>query len=705
MTDRINIKGGIFMKDHKTENLRNIGLFGHGSAGKTTIAEAMLFNTGVLDRFGKVDDGNTVTDFDPEEIKRKISISAATAPCDWKECRINAIDTPGYFDFVGEAVASLKVVDGAIIALDSIGGVEVGAEKAWDFVTEGRKACMFFVNKLDRENASFSKVVEQLRGVFGNKIVPFALPIGSEASFKGIVDIIDMKAKIREGNKTVDGDIPAELKAEAEEYRNAIIEAAAQTDEELMEKYFGGEELSREEIIKGLRLGVVAGDVAPVLCGAAVKNIGIDVLMDTVVNFMPSPADSQVPEAINSKSNEKVKIPADVNAPFSAQVYKTIADPFVGKISMFKVMSGKLTADMEVLNSSKEKKEKLSSLFLLRGKKQVAVDKLVAGDIAAVAKLQFTTTGDTLCDANNPVVFDPIQFPAPSISMAIEPKAKGDEDKIGSGLQRLVEEDPTLKVEKNTETKQTLISGMGEQHLEVVTKKLQNKFGVEVVLKDPKIPFRETIRKSAKAEGKHKKQSGGHGQYGHVWIEFEPILDGSADFEFVDKIVGGVVPRQYIPAVEKGLRECIEEGVLAGYPVVNLRCTLYDGSFHPVDSAEMPFKIAASLAYKKGMAAASPVLLEPIYHVEVLVPDEYMGDIIGDLNKKRGRILGMEPCGKMQKVSAEAPLAEMFKYATDLRSMTQARGSFTMEFERYEEVPAQIAQKIIEAANAEREKE
>ena len=472
MTDRINIKGGIFMKDHKTENLRNIGLFGHGSAGKTTIAEAMLFNTGVLDRFGKVDDGNTVTDFDPEEIKRKISISAATAPCDWKECRINAIDTPGYFDFVGEAVASLKVVDGAIIALDSIGGVEVGAEKAWDFVTEGRKACMFFVNKLDRENASFSKVVEQLRGVFGNKIVPFALPIGSEASFKGIVDIIDMKAKIREGNKTVEGDIPAELKAEAEEYRNAIIEAAAQTDEELMEKYFGGEELSREEIIKGLRLGVVAGDVAPVLCGAAVKNIGIDVLMDTVVNFMPSPADSQVPEAINSKSNEKVKIPADVNAPFSAQVYKTIADPFVGKISMFKVMSGKLTADMEVLNSSKEKKEKLSSLFLLRGKKQVAVDKLVAGDIAAVAKLQFTTTGDTLCDANNPVVFDPIQFPAPSISMAIEPKAKGDEDKIGSGLQRLVEEDPTLKVEKNTETKQTLISGMGEQHLEVVTKKL-----------------------------------------------------------------------------------------------------------------------------------------------------------------------------------------------------------------------------------------
>ncbi|MDD4504055.1 MAG: elongation factor G [Clostridiaceae bacterium] len=693
------------MKDYKTENLRNVGLFGHGSSGKTTIAEAMLFNTGVLDRFGRIEDGNTATDFDPEEIKRKISISAATAPCEWKENRINVIDTPGYFDFVGEVVASLKVVDGAIIAVDSIGGVEVGAEKAWDLVSEDMKACMFFVNKLDRENASFSKVVEQLRGVFGNKIIPFTFPIGLEAGFKGIVDIIDMKAKIREGNKTVEGDIPAELKSEAEEYRNEIIEAAAQTDEELMEKYFGGEELTKEEIIRGLRLGVVAGDVVPVLCGAAAKNIGIDVLMDMVLNYMPSPVDSAPSEAVNPKSNENVKVAVDINAPFSAQVYKTIADPFVGKISMFKVMSGKLTADMEVFNSSKERKEKLSNMFLLRGKKQVLMDKLVAGDIAAVAKLQFTTTGDTLCDANNPVVFGPTQFPAPSISMAIEPKSKGDEDKIGSGIQRLVEEDPTLKVEKNVETKQTLISGMGEQHLEVVTKKLQNKFGVEVVLKDPKIPFRETIKKSAKAEGKHKKQSGGHGQYGHVWVEFEPILDGSADFEFVDKIVGGVVPRQYIPAVEKGLRECVEEGVLAGFPVVNIRCKLYDGSFHPVDSAEMPFKIAASLAYKKGMAAANPVLLEPIYHVEVLVPDEYMGDIIGDLNKKRGRILGMEPSGKLQKVSAEAPLAEMFKYATDLRSMTQARGSFSMTFTRYEEVPALTAQKIIEAANAGKEKD
>jgi elongation factor G len=484
-----------------------------------------------------------------------------------------------------------------------------------------------------------------------------------------------------------------------------ITEAVAQTDEALMEKYFGGEELTADEIVKGFRLGVIAGDVVPVLCGAASKNMGVETLMHTLRKFMPSPSDRQTMAGTNVKTNEKFTAKIDAAEPFSAQVYKTIADPFVGKISMFKVLSGTMTSDMEVYNVNKEKKEKLSNLFLLRGKKQLHVDKLVAGDIGAVAKLQFTTTGDTLCDVNHHVKYDSISFPAPSIAMSIEPKSKGDEDKIGNGLFRLVEEDPTLKVEKNLETHQTLISGIGEQHLEIVTRKLANKFGIEVILKDPKIPYRETIKKSAKAEGKHKKQSGGHGQYGHVWVEFEPIVGADTEFEFVDKVVGGAVPRQYIPAVEKGLRECMVEGVLAGYPVVNLRCSLYDGSFHPVDSAEMPFKVAAALAYKKGMASAGPVLLEPIYHIEVMVPDEYMGDIIGDLNKKRGRILGMEQSGKLQKVTAEAPLSEMFKYATDLRSMTQARGSFSMNFSKYEEVPAQIAQKIIETANANREKE
>ncbi|MGI5999116.1 MAG: elongation factor G, partial [Lutispora sp.] len=692
------------MKEYKTENLRNICLLGHASAGKTTIAEAMLFNTGVLDRFGKVDDGTTTLDYDPEEIKRKISISAAVAPCDWKNIRINVIDTPGYFDFVGEVVSSLNVSDAAVISVDSVSGVEVGAEKSWEMVTEKGMPSLFFINKMDRENANFSKVFEQLREVFGNKLVPIAIPIGAESNFKGVIDLIDMKARTNEGNKVVEGDIPSGYEDQIEEYRNMIIEAAAQTDEELMEKYFSGEELTREEIIKGLRIGVVCGDVVPVLCGSAIKNIGIVALMNTIESFFPSPVDIGEYKCKNTKSDADENRKFDVNLPFSAQVFKTVADPFVGKISMFKVMSGSISSDSEVFNPDKEKKERLSGLFLLRGKKQIPMTKLIAGDIGAVAKLQFTTTGDTLCDPQNPVTFEPAEFPVPNLTMAIEPKSKGDEDKIGNGLQRLVEEDPTLKVEKNVETRQTLISGIGEQHLEIVTKKLQNKFGVDVLLKDPKIPYRETIKKSAKAEGKHKKQSGGHGQYGHVWIEFEPILDGSAEFEFVDKIVGGVVPRQYIPAVEKGLRECMEEGVLAGYPVVNVRCTLYDGSFHPVDSAEMPFKIAASLAYKKGMADANPVLLEPIYSVEVLVPDQYMGDIIGDLNKKRGRVLGMEPVGKLQKVTAEAPLAEMFKYATDLRSMTQARGSFSMKFVRYEEVPAQIAQKVVEAANLEKEK-
>ena len=693
------------MKDYKTENLRNVVLVGHGYSGKTTIAEAMLFNTGVLDRFGKVDDGTTTTDFDPEEIKRKISISAAIAPCDMNDIRVNLIDTPGYFDFVGEVVAAMRVADSAVITVDSVSGVEVGVEKAWDFVENAKMPALFFVNKMDRENSDFSKVLNQLRTVFGNKVVPVMVPIGSEANFRGVIDLIDMKARVAENNKCTEIEIPSGFESLIEEYRNMIIEAVAQSDEQLMEKYFNGEELTPDEIIKGFRLGVIAGDVIPVLCGAAIKNMGVETLMYTLKKFMPSPADRQYATGTNLKTNEKFTAKIDSSAPFSAQVFKTVADPFVGKISMFKVLSGTLTHDMEIYNVNSEKKEKLSNLFLLRGKKQVMVDKLVAGDIGAVAKLQFTTTGDTLCDFNNPVMYDKIIFPAPSISMAIEPKSKGDEDKIGHGLHRLVEEDPTLRVEKNTETHQTLISGTGEQHLEIITKRLANKFGVEVVLSDPKIPYRETIKKSAKAEGKHKKQSGGHGQFGHVWIEFEPILNGNMDIEFVDKVVGGVVPRQYIPAVEKGLRESMVEGVLAGYPVVNIRCSLYDGSYHPVDSAEMPFKVAASMAYRKGMVTANPVLLEPIYHIEVVVPDEYMGDIIGDLNKKRGKILGMEQEGKLQKVTAEAPLAEMFKYATDLRSITQARGSFSMSFSRYEEVPAQYTAKIVEAANLNKEKE
>ncbi len=690
------------MKDYKTENLRNIGLIGHGSSGKTTIAEAMLFNTGILDRFGKVDDGTTTLDFDPEEIKRKITITAGFAPCDWKDVRINVIDTPGYFDFVGEVVASLKVCDSAVIVVDAVSGIEVGAEKAWDYVCEDKIPGIFFINKMDRENANFSRVLTQLREVFGNKIIPFELPIGAEANFQGVVDLIEMKSRMNENGKCVDCDIPADMADEIQEYRAMIIEAVAQTDEALMEKFFNGEELTEEEIMKGLRAGVIQGDLLPVLCGSATKNLGIQSLMETVQHFMPAPSDIAHFECTNLKTKEHELKAIKADGPFSAQIFKTVADPFVGKISLFKVISGTMKSDMEVLNTNKDKKERISNLFLLRGKKQVPMDKLIAGDIGAVAKLQYSTTGDTLSDANNPVLFDKINFPAPCIAMGIEPKSKGDEDKIGSGLQRLMEEDPTLKVEKNTETHQTLVYGLGEQHLEIVCKKLLNKFGVDVILKEPIIPYRETIKKRSKAEGKHKKQSGGHGQYGHVWIEYEPIEDRSKEFEFVDKVVGGSVPRQYIPAVEKGLQECMVEGVLAGYPVVNVRCTLVDGSFHPVDSAEMPFKIAAAQSFKKGVAEAGPILLEPINHIEVMVPDSYMGDIIGDLNKKRGRILGMEKEGKLQKVTAEAPLSELAKYATDLRSMTQARGSFSMRFEKYEEVPALAAQKVIDASKADK---
>ncbi len=693
------------MKDYKTANLRNVGILGHGGSGKTTLTEAMLFNTGVLDRFGKVDDGTTTTDYDSEEIRRKISISATTAPCDWKEKRINVIDTPGYFDFVGEVYSTLQVVDSIIITVDAVGGVEVGAEKAWDYINDKHKAACFFINKLDRENADFDKILNELREIFGNKVVPISIPIGAESNLKGIVDILDMKAIIRDGNKEIDAEIPSELKDKISEYHDMIAEAAAQSDEELMEKFFAGEELTIEELEKGVHLGIIAGDVVPVFCGSATKNIGVTLLMDMISHVMESPDEGYAVSAKNIKTEEAIQIKVSPDGPFSAQVFKTIADPFVGKISMFKVITGSAKNDTEVFNPNKDKKEKLSHMFLLRGKKQIQMDSVVAGDIACVAKLQFTTTGDTLCEGTACVMFDKTIYPEPCISMAVEPKSKGDEDKIGQGLMRLLEEDPTIRVVKNTETKQTVVSGLGDQHLEIIMKKLQNKFGVEVVLSTPKIPYRETIKKKARAEGKHKKQSGGHGQYGHVWVEFEPITGNGKDFEFVDKIVGGVVPRQYIPAVEKGLQECLPEGVLAGYPVVNLKATLVDGSFHPVDSAEMPFKIAAHMAFNRGVAEAGPVLLEPIYRVEVYVPESYMGDIIGDLNKKRGRILGMEKVGKNQRVIAEAPLSELFKYATDLRSITQARGYFTMTFERYEEVPGPIAQKVVEATNAKREKE
>lgn len=685
------------MKDYTGEKIRNICLMSHGGAGKTTLAEAMLYNTGVLDRFGRVVDGTTTTDYDPEEIKRKISISTALAPAEWKNHKINIIDTPGYFDFVGEVKQGIRVADSAIILLPAKGGVAVGTEKSWTYARERGIPVIFFISKMDEENADFFAVLDQLVSTFGKRVIAFQLPIIEGEKFVGYVDIINMNAKKFDRDKLVDASIPAGLNNKIAEIRGVLTEAIAETSEELMEKFFSGEEFSSEDIYKGACSGVADGSIVPVFCGSALNNQGVQALMDMIVDCLPSPVANAVVKGKKPGSDNIIELKADPNAPLSALVFKTVADPFVGKISLFRVFSGTLKSDSVVYNSTTEKNEKIGSLFIMRGKKQIPVDKLAAGDIGGVAKLQHTGTNDTLCDQSNPVVLDRIEFPEPSISLAVEPKAKGDEEKISSGLQKLQDEDPTFKVVINAETHQTLISGVGEQHLDVIVSKLKSKFGVSVNLTDPKVPYRETIRKKVKVEGKHKKQSGGHGQYGHVWIEFEP--GDREQLVFEEKIFGGAVPKQYFPAVEKGLQESITKGVLAGYPVVNLKATLVDGSYHPVDSSEMAFKIAAHLAYKKGLTQASPVLLEPITHVEIYVPESYMGDIIGDLNKRRGRILGMNPQdGGIQQIVAEVPQAEMFKYATDLRSMTQGRGYFKLWFERYEEAPPMVSQKVIEEA-------
>lgn len=688
------------MKEYSVKNLRNICLMSHGGAGKTTLTEAMLYNTGALDRFGKVVDGNTTTDFDAEEIKRQISINTAIAPCEWKNNKINIIDTPGYFDFVGEIKQGVRVAEGAVILVAAKGGLQVGTEKSWNYAEEQAIPKMFFVSKMDEEHANFEETFNQLTDKYGNKVIAFQLPIFEGENFTGIVDIVNMKAKKFDKNKPVEIDIPAALNDKVNELRELLKEAVAETDEELLEKFFEGEEFTPEDINKGLCQGIASGEIVPVLCGSALNNNGIQLLMDAIVKYLPSPDFRSSIKAENPATHEIIELKATPEESLSALVFKTIADPFVGKISLFRVYSGTIESDSVVYNPAAEKSEKIAQLFTLRGKKQIPVEKLIAGDIGAVAKLQYTSTNDTLCQQSKPVVLEKIVFPEPALSLAVEAVAKGDEEKISSGLQKLQDEDATFKVEINPETKQMLISGVGDQHLDVIISKLKSKFGVSVSLTDPKVPYRETVRKKVKVEGKHKKQSGGHGQYGHVWIEFEP--GETEDLIFEEKIFGGAVPKQYFPAVEKGLREAIEKGILAGYPVVNLKATLVDGSYHEVDSSEMAFKIAARLAYRNGLPNASPALLEPILRVEVFIPDSNMGDIIGDLNKKRGRIIGMNPQGDgMQQVVAEAPMAEMFKYANDLRSMTQGRGYFKQSFERYEEVPPMIAQKIIDEAKRE----
>ena len=686
------------MKEYNYKNLRNVGLIGHGATGKTSLAESLLFYTNNTDRLGKVEDGTTVMDYEQEEKKRKISLSTSVASFEDSNVKINIVDMPGYFDFQGEMAQGMRAVDIATIVVCAASGIQVGTEKAWDYCEKIKLPRAFFVNKMDRENANFDKVLDQMKEMFGTSVVPIQYPIGKESDFNGIINVISKTALVYNAktSKMETSEIPEDLKDKVEECKQMVMEAVAETDEELLDKYLNDGELCDEDIYNGLIKGCANGDIAPVLCGSAIKMIGIKSMINSIIKCFPSPEHSLPQKAINLSNDEEVFINIDDDKPFSAFVFKTIADPFVGKISLFRVMTGKISGEMTALNTNKDKQEKLNHLFFMKGKNQIPTQVISAGDIGAVAKLQYTATGDTLCSDKLKIMYDKINLPNAVMPMAILPKSKGDEEKISLSLSKLMEEDPVFKVERDVENAETIIWGLGETHLEVIANRIKSKFGADVVLQEPKVPYRETIKGSSDVQGKHKKQSGGHGQYGDVKIKFEPRQDGELDLEFVDKVVGGAVPRNFIPAVEKGLRDCISNGVLAGYPVIGLKATLYDGSYHPVDSSEMAFKVAAPIAYKKGLEAAQPILLEPIMSVQILVPDNYMGDVMGDINKRRGRVIGMEPEGRAQKIYAEVPMSEMFTYATDLRSMTQARGVFTSEFLRYDEVPANEVNKILD---------
>ncbi|OLS02184.1 elongation factor G [Tissierella creatinophila] len=683
------------MKIYQAQDIRNVALVGHSGSGKTTLTEAMLFTAGITKRQGKVEDGNTISDFGKEEIDRGISIGTSLIPVEWNDTKINVLDTPGYFDFVGETYGALRASEGAILVVDASSGIEVGTEKAWKLLEDNKRPRFIFLNKMDKENVDFDKLIDELKEKFGDKVFPFALPIavGEDEEFTGFVNVRDEIAYEYVGKERKE--IPLrENEIEAiKDIRESMMEKVAETDEILMEKFFAGEAFSTEEIAKGVRDSMANGELVPVFLGSAEKGIGIDYLLSVIKRYIFSPMDVETYMG-KDKDGELIERKVNTSEPFSAIVFKTIVDPFVGKLSLFQVSSGRLTKDTEVYNENKQTSEKLGGLFILRGKEQIEVNEILAGDIGATSKLHKTQTGDSLCDKNNTTRYRPLKYPKPTLFMAVEPKSKGDEEKIGTSLHRLTEEDPTFSLERNKDTKQLLIGGQGNMQLSVIKDKLKNTFGVDIILSTPKIPYKETIKTSSDVQGKHKKQSGGAGQYGDVHIKFEPCDE---EFIFEEEVFGGSVPRNFFPAVERGIRDSLDKGVLAGYPVVNIKATLYDGSYHPVDSNEMAFKIAASMAFKKGIEQAKPILLEPIMKLDVNIPEDYMGDIMGDLNKRRGRVLGMEPQEDgTQLVIGEAPQSEVLEYAIDLRSMTQARGNFSMEFARYEEVPSNIAEKLIE---------
>lgn len=666
------------MQVFESGNIRNVGIVAHGGAGKTSLTEAMLFQSGYTSRIGKTEDGTTVTDYLPEEIKRKVTISTALAPVLWNDHKLNLLDTPGYADFIGEVISTLRAVDNLLMVVCGVSGVEVQTEVIWEYADIAKKPRMVFVNKLDRDNSCFETVVDQMREKYGTGIVPIHIPIGKEQDFRGYVDILTQKAYVLDNGKMVEAPIPEDIAVQIDDYRTYLIEVSAESCDELLLKYLDGDELSDQEILAAFRSGIAAGEIYPVLCGSALTGIGVSALMDALIHLMPAPVGD-----------------GDVAGDPAALVFKTLADPFVGKLSFLRILSGTFKVADGLYNMNAEQEEKIGNFIIPCGKAQENVQMANAGDIVAVAKLQYTQTGHTLTTKGHSVALqEPIVFPEPNLSVALRPKARGDEDKIGNALARLIEEDPTLKTEKNTETKETILRGIGDMHLDIVAERFKNKFGVDVELSEPKIPYRETIKKEVKVQGRHKKQSGGAGQFGDVWVRLEPYADG--DFLFEEDVFGGAVPKNYFPAVEKGIREAMNEGFLAGYPMTNIKAVLYDGSYHPVDSNEMAFKIAGSLAFKKGAEQASPILLEPIMNMKIIVPEQFMGDVMGDLNSRRGRIMGMNPTENgRQMIEAQAPMAEITKYTIDLKAMTQGRGHFSTEFSHYEEVPAKIAEGII----------
>ncbi|MFC1962429.1 elongation factor G [Chloroflexota bacterium] len=681
------------------DQIRNVILLSHSGAGKTSLAEAMLFTAGAISRLGRVDEGTTASDYELEETKRKISISLAVLPCTWKGVKINLLDTPGYADFAGEVKAGLRVCEGGIVVVGAAEGIEVGTERVWAYAEEAHLPRLLLVNKMDRENADFERTMQDIQARLGKKCVPLQVPVGSQTSFKGVVDLIAMKGFI--GPKGQETDIAEEVREVVAHWKEKLVESVAELDEELLVKYLDGKEITASEIEEGLRRATVNGKLVPVLVGSGLQNVGMTSLMDAVVKYLPLPGELGLDAAVSPATQKEEKLECNLSSPLSALIFKSSADPYVGKLTYFRVYSGAINSNSQVWNATRSSAEKIGQLYLLRGKTQEGVPQVGAGDIGAVAKLTTTSTGDTLCQKDHPLVLDKMSFLPTAYSMAVWPKTKADLDKLGMVLPRLTEEDPTLELRREAGTGELLLSGLGDVHLEVAVEKLARKFGVEVKLELPKVPYRETLTTPVKAEYKHKKQTGGHGQYGHVFLELEPLARGSGN-EFGTRVVGGKVPKNYFAAVEKGVNEAFQEGVLAHYPVADVKATLYDGSSHAVDSSDMAFKLAAMGAMKKGLSEGHSVLLEPVMNVTVTVPESFTGDVIGDLNTKRARVLGMNREGAVSIIEAQLPMAEVLRYATDLRSITQGRGSYTMEFSHYEEVPAPLVAKVVADREAER---